>query len=368
MGIQSNTVDSESSVAELWDEWDGLAVAASRPFLTPGWMLSWWRNLRPERAVLRVVTVRDEGTLIGVAPMFAARGDRRRSTYEFLAAELSPPLGLLAVPGRLEEVAAAVRRELETADPAPCPVRVHDWIGPGSQTEAFVGAWPGGKIHTAPPVPVPIVSLGGIDFEHWMARRRRKFRQEARRRRRRLEAEGGRFSLASGTEAPRAVDSLLELHAARFRGRGRSKVLVPGVRSMLREACERMDDDRLRIFTIEVEGRTVAATALVAAGSLASGWSGGFDPAWSRCAPSTQLALHAVADCVARGEDRLSLGPGASPYKRQLADEEEATAVTTLVPRGRHPLAGLGLVARHCRWALSERLPRRTKERLRRLI
>ncbi len=326
--------------------------------------------MRPSDAALRVVLVRDCDGLVGVAPFWAARGDRARAAHEPLAGSLSPPVGLLAASGREAEVAEMTLGALAEGGPVPSRVQVPERIGPGSPTERLVEAWPGPTwVHEAAPIPLPMVSLEGLDFEGWMAARRKKFRQEARRRRRRLEQEGVRFRLVARDEMDAAVDAFLRLHEARWERRGRSKVLRPGIGKMLKGAARELPEERLRIFLADAGGRPVAASVLVAAGPEVSGWSGGFDPAWGRHAPQLQLTLEAIADAAARGEERVCLGPGAEPaYKRQMTDDVEGLAVTTIVPRSARPGALAGHLGRRARRAVGERLPDGPKARIKRAL
>jgi CelD/BcsL family acetyltransferase involved in cellulose biosynthesis len=369
VGPETSIISAERELDAVAEEWEALAAAAGEPFADPGWALAWWRHMRPAHAALRVCVVREGRRLIGLAPAWAVRGERSRSHYELLAARLSPPVGVLAAPGREADALAAAAEALATADPSLSRLDLRARVGRGSLTERIVAAWPGERqsARSSPPVSLPFVTLAGTDFDGWLATKRRKFRQEARRRRRLLEKEGARFRLARRDDEA-AVDAFLALHEARWRGRGRSKVMRPGVGAMLKEALRRMPEGRLRIYLLEVGDRVIGATVVVATGAEARGWSGGFDPTWGRFSPSLQLVLHALADSMQRGESRLSLGPGDAPYKADLADGEDRVATTMLVPDGKHPLARLGIAAHEVRWGLGERLPESAKEPLRRLL
>lgn len=371
MTLAATILNEESELDSIYDDWDALAVEASRPFCAPGWMLAWWQNAAPDRGRVRIVTVRDGGRLVGVAPLWAAKGKGWRSDYEALTGRLSPPAGPIAAPGKEQEVAATLAEALATASPRPSTLRLADRIGPGSMVDRLLDVWPGGRpwLHMTPPLPVPIVSLSGLDYESWLGSKSSKFRQESRRRRRRLADAGGRFELAGMSDLDRALDAFIELHGARWRERGGSNALVPGLRGMLTDAAQRLlPSERLRIFTIEAEGRTIAATILVAAGRQVSGWGSGFDESWGRYAPSVLLLLHSLADAAERGEDCMELGPGDMDYKRRVADRQKEMAIVTLVPPGAtYPLARLRLLPHQARWGISRRVSPEAKLRLRRL-
>ena len=371
MAMVTAIIEDGEDLIPLRDQWDRLAVETSRPFCAPAWMLAWWRHARPRGAVARTVTVVDDGRLVGIAPFWAPRGGRLSSGYEVMAARLSPPAGPLAAPQREKDVAAAMVRALTALRPRPSWLRFDDWIGTGGLGGCLVEGWPKRRpwVYSIPPEPVPSVSLGGLGYEDWIATKSSKFRQETRRLRRRLDDSGARFMSAGLDEVDRSLDAFIELHRARWEGRGGSNALVPGIREMLGEAArELVPSGRMRVFAIEVEEQVIAVNILVAAGEEVSGWNSGFDQGWSRYSPSMLLTLHAVADAAERGEARVSLGPGGMGYKLRLADGQKEITTLTLIPRGAsYPLTRLRLAPYQMRWALSRQLSPDAKLRLRRL-
>ena len=61
--------------ADWWDLWQRCASAT--PFQSPGWLLPWWDAFSPGE--LRVLTVRQAGSLVGLASLYietSARGRR----------------------------------------------------------------------------------------------------------------------------------------------------------------------------------------------------------------------------------------------------------------------------------------------------
>jgi CelD/BcsL family acetyltransferase involved in cellulose biosynthesis len=366
--LATKVIEGEGDADAVRQEWDDLAVAASRPFCAPAWALAWWRNAAPAGGEMRIVTARDGERLVGLAPLWAD-GSGRRARYETMAAHLSPPAGPLAAPGREGEVAEALSAALAEAAPKPASLRLEDQVGEGRIADRIAESWPRAWVHAAPPAPLPIVVLDGHDYESWLATKSSKFRQETRRLKRRLDDAGGEFELVGGDGVERAVAAFVELHGARWEDRGGSNALVPGIREMLAEAArELLPNGRLRIYAAGVEGRIIAVNILVAAGEEVCGWNSGFDPEWGRYSPSLLLTLHALADAAGRGEKRLSLGPGGGAYKRRMADAEEEVGVLTVVPRGSGYLrTRLGLVGHQVRWGLSRRLSPDAKQRLRRL-
>lgn len=372
MALATAILSEESEVGELRERWDRLAIELGRPFCAPGWMLAWWRNAAAEGAGLRVVAVTDGEQLVGVAPFWAEKRRASRSDYEVLSTWLAPPAGPLAASEREGEVAAATIEALLDAEPRPAAIRF--WSrGDAGAVGAHLDAAAASRrfwVHKAAPVPLPIVNLEGDDFDQWIAGRSSKFRQESRRMRRRLDDTGADFSQVDADGVGRALDAFVELHGARWEDRGGSDALIPGLRQMLAEVAEElMPSGRLRIFTLEAEGKPVAVNILVGAGAELSGWNSGFDEGWHRYSPSMQLTLFAIADAIERGEQRVCLGPGDTGYKRRLADTQQEIAMTTLVPRGlTYPLTRLRLAPYQARSFVAPRLSEKTRRRLKRLL
>jgi CelD/BcsL family acetyltransferase involved in cellulose biosynthesis len=259
---------------------------------------------------------------------------------------------------------------LAQASPRLSFLRLEDQVGGGAIADRVAESWPDGAwVHSAPPAPLPIVVLDGHDYESWLATKSSKFRQETRRLRRRLDDAGGVFGVVETAGVERAVEAFVELNGARWEDRGGSNALIPGIREMLAEvARDLLPSGRLRIYTLEVEGRIIAVNILVAAGDEVCGWNSGFDVEWGRYSPSLLLTLQALADAAERGEKRMSLGPGGTPYKLRMADAEEEVGVLTVVPHGAGYLrTRLRLVRHQARWGFSRRLSPDTKQRLRRL-
>src|SRR5215831_3633865 len=70
--------------------WDELARTTRAPYCAPAWMLSWWRHCATPGDLLRVVIVRNDDDVVGIAPFFV----RRRGavvSYRPLAGDVSFP-------------------------------------------------------------------------------------------------------------------------------------------------------------------------------------------------------------------------------------------------------------------------------------
>jgi CelD/BcsL family acetyltransferase involved in cellulose biosynthesis len=372
LALTGTLIEDEAALGPLCERWDALAVATGSPYSAPAWVLAWWRHVSPDGAAMRVATVEDDGRLVGLAPLFGSSG-RGRASYEVMAAQLSPPAGLLVEAGREEEVCAEIGRILAGATPRPWMLKL--WERPsrgelGSSLAAGLSRRPA-WCHVGSPTTLPVIRLDDGDYEAWLAARPKKFRQEAGRKRRRIDDAGAEFALAEDTAAlDAAVGAFERLNAARWRERGGTNAVVPGLREMFREtATELLPVGRLRAYTIKIKERIIAVNILLAAGGEVAGWNSGFDDEWAKFSPSMLLTLHAVADAVGRGDRHIDMGPGEGGYKSRLADEVEEIAQVMLIPRDAgYPLSRLRFTPGQLRGTVGRRLSEEDRARVLRKV
>lgn len=368
LSLSAVLIEDETDLGALRERWDGLAVRTGNPYGAPAWALAWWHHVRPAGAVLRIVAVEEDGELIGLAPLYASSA-RGRAVYEVIAARLSPPAGILVEPGREAAVAEEIARTLAKAKPRLRLLRFWERPSQGELAPALAAGLSGRDAwhYVGSPTALPVIELEGTDYKGWLADRPSKFRQETSRYRRRIDDQGAVFGLAGdASQLEAGLDAFETLNAARWRERGGTSAVVPGLREMFREvAAELLGSERLRVYTISIEGQIVAVNILVAAGSEVAGWNSGFSEEWKRYSPSMLLSLYAVADSIGRGERRIETGPGEGGYKSRLAGVTEEIAQVSLIPRdAAYPLSRLRFAPGQLRSTVGRRLSERDKARV----
>jgi CelD/BcsL family acetyltransferase involved in cellulose biosynthesis len=330
-------IASDESQLDRWcHAWDGLATRAQRPYMTPAWNLAWWRHLRPRGAALRVVLIVDGDALIGVTPLYVAPM-RRPVTYRMLGLPYDAPKQPLADPCDERLVAASTAGALVTADPPADALEVPALPTDGGWRDLLRTSGRGAHVYDAARHPIPIVPLSGSTFDAWFRAKSRNFRQQMRRAKRRLEEAGGRVGqAASAEEAASLIPSLIDLHQRRWRGRGGSTVVRPGLTEMLRAATSDLGvPERARIWFVEADGRIISAHLFVASGGRSSYWLGGFDDDWAGFHPAMLCLLAEVEHAFSSQQQLVDLGAGGHAYKQRLASDDELIARTTFVIRGR---------------------------------
>jgi CelD/BcsL family acetyltransferase involved in cellulose biosynthesis len=368
MAVRGELIDDPDLLARHAEEWDALAVAAGKPYCAPGWMLPWWRHAAPQGARLRACAVREGDRLVGVGAFYVEPLRAPVVRYRPLATGTSSRIAPLAAAGREQEVAAAMAEALAAGRPRPTTITFAQLDPDSPWPRALARAWPGGpaKLDHRDDVPAPAVRLGD-SFDDWLAAKSSNFRQQFRRAQRELEAMGAAYRIAATEEdARRGLREFARLHAARWEGRGESLV-TEGVERMLDDVVGELAlGERLRVVTLEVDGRAVSAQILVAAGGEVAYWNGGFDEAAARQRPALMTLVHCVRDGIERGDRRLDLGPGKQAYKDRLADVEDPLEIAVVTAPG--ALNRARAAPDRLRRAASERLSDDSKQRIRALL
>jgi CelD/BcsL family acetyltransferase involved in cellulose biosynthesis len=361
--VRGELVEDLARLEELRDAWDDLAVSCASPYSAPGWLLAWWRHAAPPDARLQVVVAHDGAELAGLAPFFSSEGELR-----LLGARASAGVQPLARDGRKDEFAAVVADTLRAS-----LLRLEGVPARAGWPAALAQAWPAPRpwLHVERTVRAPRIDVGGRSFDEWLATLNPKFRKNTRRLGRRLEEQGAVYRLATEPgEIERDVASFVALHHARWAARGGSAVVDDGVERMLHEAAQELAPTRrIRLRSIDLEGRTIACELFVAAGGLVSSWLGGFDDDWAALEPSKQLILKEIEHAFERGETAVDLGPGEQDFKDRFTDERELLEWTVLVPRGRgYRATRLRVLRGDLRRAAAGRLGPRSKQALKRVL
>ncbi|HEX6459548.1 MAG TPA: GNAT family N-acetyltransferase [Thermoleophilaceae bacterium] len=364
-------ITDEHELEPYVEAWDALAAAARRPMAAPGWLLPWWRHAAPAGAVLRTVVVEDAAGLVGVAPFFGQPGRLGRWDYRLIGVPVSQRVGPVAAAGREQELMAAVAATLSRARPSPTLISFEAVDEESRWPELLAESYPGllpPRIARGTVQACPMVTLQQKDFGLWLEDRSSNFRQQLRRARRQLATAGGRTRLADAESLERDVDSLLRLHHSRWDWRGGS-ALPERTRELLLDSAAMLGaGERLRLWIVEVGDEAIGAGLFVAGGGEIVYVNGGFDETHARLRPAVLAIAAAVEEGFERGEQRLDLGSGASPYKLRFADAEPSLRWLALRIRGaRYPVTWAQLLPGDLRWYTRRtvnRLPEGPRERL----
>src|SRR5215217_6141832 len=117
MSLDAEILDDRERIDALVPEWHELATVCGEPLAAPTWVLTLSREIAGASETPRIVTVRENGRLIGLAPLCVDLAQPRRAAdYRLLAGDM-PRTTLLALSGREWEAAGAVAGALAQSNP-----------------------------------------------------------------------------------------------------------------------------------------------------------------------------------------------------------------------------------------------------------
>lgn len=345
--------------AEVRDAWRALALARENPFVTPEWFGA-WAAAHPEERPFVLVVYEPGGTVQAVLPLVLARRGPLR-TLQFAGAAFGDWFVPLCAPGGERWAAAALAPALHghagrwhvlaldrfDADPA--------WLA------GLREGWPGRGPSVARLAEEDLLSHIEFPPEGWegyLAAMRKKSRREIARMRRRLE-EGHdvRFRPAGDEgEADRDIDAMFRFQDARWAQEGGSQALTGNApafhRGMARGALRQ---GWLRLWSLDVDGETIAVAYGWKLGARAFAYMQGYDVARRDLGGGTLLLAHEIEAAAGEGARVFDMLRGDEPHKQRLQTGNRPVPSFVVTRRG-HP-AGAALAAVRGARALVKRLP-----------
>jgi CelD/BcsL family acetyltransferase involved in cellulose biosynthesis len=229
----------------LEEEWEDLYYDSplSTPFQSWSWLYSWWESFEKPYE-LRLITMRDEGTLVGLIPLKLERwcGFSRLSFIGERAQQ-----DLLARKGWEDEVSEAGIQALRQMD---CwhVIDLRD-VSPTAAAWGIFQRWNDPRIHRLISAE-PYVFLEVRPWDELLASLSRNYRQAVRRTLRRAEEDGVHSMQAGPEEAEQAARRLVALHRKLRQGRHIARThLTPQFESFIVAAACRMTDRGLGLIS-----------------------------------------------------------------------------------------------------------------------
>ncbi len=311
------------SVEAARDTWDALAQRQDNVFATWEWASAWW-DVYGNGGRPLVVAPRDaDGQPFALLPVYSrARGPL--ALARFLGHGPADQLGPVCAPADRPAAARALRALVREQLGARGMLLAERMRG----DEGWAGLLEGRPVNHRS---FPLLRLGGMGWDEWLASRSSNFRSQAGRRERKLVRDRGlRFRLVTGgRELAPAVETLMRLHEARF-GRD-SSVLGPGRRSFY-DAFLRLAADRgwVRMWFADFGERPVAAWLGFRFGGVEAYYQAGRDPAEERGGVGTALLMHTMREAVGDGVDEYRFLLGDEAYKGKLANHDPGVDLLTV--------------------------------------
>jgi dTDP-4-amino-4,6-dideoxygalactose transaminase/CelD/BcsL family acetyltransferase involved in cellulose biosynthesis len=302
-------------------------------FTTFEWMSAWCGHLR-DGDELRLASCRDAaGAAVGLLPL-VTRHERGLRVARLLGHGPSDRLAPICAPDDRPRVAAALRRALHDSG---CDLFVGEQMPADEGWGAAIGATVLEREAN------PVLHIGGLGWEEFLARRSSNFRQQVRRRERRLARDGElRYRLADDpARLAGDLDTLIELHEARWHAGG-SKAFAGARRALHHEfAAHALASGWLRLWLLEIDGRAAAAWYGFRYGGAEWFYQSGRDMSAGGDAVGFVLLCHTIREAMNDGMREYRLLRGDEAYKARFADRDPGlqTVALALSVRGRAALS-----------------------------
>ena len=300
--MQQRIIDNGDALAALAPEWLDLwrRDKNATPFQSPMWLLPWWRHFGSNE--LHAIAIRKGGTLAALAPLYILRDDSE-SLGMFLGTGISDYLDVLGEQPFMEHIARADcqlwdLQQLRASSPllnAPLPDGWSDNVEDQEPCLVLKLADLSLSTHFQKKLRYYVRKLGDVTFE---------------------EANAGNLN--------QLLQSLFDLHAARWQRRGMSGMLSDDViQQFHREVAPAMLEARaLRMYAMRAAGRIIAVFYGFADATTVYYYLSGYDPDLEKLSPGTLIVAHAIECAVRDGATTFDFLRGAEDYKLSWGAKE----------------------------------------------
>jgi CelD/BcsL family acetyltransferase involved in cellulose biosynthesis len=316
-------------------DWTRLAPQTSNVFSTFEWADAWRRHLEPEPELLIATCRRGDGEVAAVLPLYVARAAPVR-LLRIVGTGPGDQLGPVCAPGDQPAAAAALRRLVDDELGRSGLFLAERLAGDAPVVPALGGA-------VVRPAPSPVVSVDGHSFDEYLAARSRNFREQVRRRERKLAREHQlEFRLTRDpAELERDMQTLIALHRARWEDGETGAFEGPRAAFHLDFAARALERGWLRLWTMELDGRAVAAWYGFRFAGVEVYYQAGRDPELDSKAVGFVLLAHSIRSAFDDGVEEYRFGLGGEEYKSRFADRDPGVTTVAIAAgvRGRAALA-----------------------------
>jgi CelD/BcsL family acetyltransferase involved in cellulose biosynthesis len=252
---------------DLQTEWNDLLAQSVThvPFLRHEYLSAWWKHLGGgewKNAQLAIVTARENGKLVGIAPLFHVNHNNHESLMLLGSIEISDYLDLIVRPADLDRFMAELLPYLaSSALPKWDALELDNVLEssptlPALEKAAKALGW---NYNTEKLSHCPYITLPG-DFDLYLAGIDKKQRHEIRRKMRRVD-ENAAICRWYFSEDPKTIGSDIDAFLTLMTmDHDKAKFLTPTMRVLMKEVIQcAFDNGCLKLAFLEIEGKKAAA-------------------------------------------------------------------------------------------------------------
>ena len=304
---------------ETQGAWDGLLAScpASTIFLTPWWQRVWW-DCFGDRSELMVMTLRDDGGTLGVAPL-----TRRDGVISFLGdTDLFDYHDFLVPLGRELAFYTVLVDHLSTMDWHSLELTSLRQGSPTLEHFPAMAETRGYAVEVSEEDVAPVMALPPT-WDEYVAALSKKDRHELRRKLRKLEAAGPFRQVVR--EDPEGIRDGMGDFFRLLRASSPEKAEFMTARReafFASIAVELAARSQFRLAVLEVEGAPVASCINLVYGDACLLYNSGYDPDYSGLSVGILNKALAVKDAIEAGKQSFDFLRGAERYKYSLGAQD----------------------------------------------
>lgn len=362
-----DTPQASPMVVERWDAipaantshriaWERLAMESGNVFATPEFFELWWEHFGSGSPL--ILACRMSGDALASRSTSEGRAETDLDDPELVALWVLyrrriGPLSVIRAMGHGcgDELSLICRPDTRMAavealssfvdDEGPDGLMLLDLVRVDDLAEFDAGSWPRLDPTVLHSEPCPVLAGQDGGWESYLASSSRNFRQQVRRRERQLaEHHDLSFDLTQSVDAlPHDLATMIGLHQRRFDS-GQSNTFTEARRRFHEDWARKcLDQDRLRLWTLRLDGEAVAAWYGFRFGSVEAFFQSGRDPDRNQDSVGFVLLAHTIREALEDGMTDYRFLRGDEGYKNRFANGGYQVA-TVAVPMG--PLGRLG--------------------------
>lgn len=304
-------------------------------FLSWQWFSSWWSNLRANRE-LQLLTLMDDGRLVGIVPLMVESDDEGRRRLALIGSDRTTDYADMLVDpafadSMVEALARFVAEGMGRWDYAEFSSLRESSAFLGSFREAVTALGLSSRVETVNTCPVATLAPSWDEF---LATLGKTHRHELRRKIRRSQSDGpvAHHFMRSPEEVEGALESFFHLHRASKPEKADflDDDLVAFFRSI---ALSFAQEGWMRLSLMKIDGHDVASTFAFTRGDRVLLYNSGLDPEYRHL--SVGIALHAadLQQAMGEGAQLYDFLRGNEPYKYDLGGRDNPIYTLTLLPR-----------------------------------
>ncbi len=333
-----------SAFSALRDEWNELLANSESDcvFLTWEWLHTCWKHLAGDRR-LSIIAVRQDGRLVGIAPLAARKSDPLRpmpfSSLEFLGSGTvgSDYLDLILRRGYETDALQAMAESLGQID-QPLELNQLQSQSAAARLAERVCAL-GWKTRQAKTNVCPFIPFAGRSWDEYLASLGSEHRYNFQRKSKKLAREGEVvFERAQTPEqCGELFELLVSLHHKRWTSRAESSDAfhTPAHLAFHREFAQlALCRGWLRLYVLRVAGAPLSALYGFRYGSKFCFFQSGFDPQHARLSLGLLTMGLAIRSALEEGAGEYDLLHGAEEYKFHWASDSRDLFRLELFPSG----------------------------------